>query len=310
MQTILVTGGTGFVGRDLCVRILEAGMRPVVFSIDVDPDGSALPEGTAAIRGDVTDPVEVRAALDDWSPQGVVHMASFGIGGRGLLASADLDRRKAVDVNVMGFTTMAEAAIDAGVDRFVLTSSLTVYGGPAARAQERSDETVPPQPESLYGATKAACETLAVPLFARGETGFVALRFPTIYGSNRYPGSQPGLVQFVDDVADGRPAVLEATEAPFDWIHVTDASNAVVRALGTSTSFDLYNVIGHTSSVAEMGRVAAEYATAPATVEVVESDADAPPLMNGARAETELGFVAQYDLHSGMRQYVRTAGSS
>lgn len=300
MAKLLIVGATGFVGRELCAQALARGDQPVALA----PDAAEveLPPGTEPVVGDVTDPASVRRTLEQAAPDGVVHMASFGIGGSGLLASADVDRLKAVEVNVLGFLVMAEAVLDVEIPRMVWASSLAVYGG-TGTLEQRLDEEAPTRPDTFYGATKATCEMMARPLFSAARERFTSIRLPTVYGAGRYPGAQAELVRFVEDIAAGRPAHLSASNDPFDWIHVQDAAGILLDVANRTCQDQLYNVVGHTAGIATMGREAAKHATAAADVEEQPSSAT-PPLMDDDRARAQLGFEPRYVLENGVAQYV------
>jgi len=306
MADLLIVGGTGFVGRELCAQVLATGDQPIAFAPDADQ--AILPAGTHRLVGDITDPGSVRASLHD-ALDGIVHVASFGIGGEGLRASADLDRLTALEVNVRGFVVMAEAAVDKNVPRMVWASTAGVYGtrGPV---DQRLDEDVPIHPDTFYGATKATCEVLAAPLFASCPERFTSIRLPTVYGAGRYPGAQAEFVRFVEDVANDLPAHLTASDYPIDWIHVEDAASVLLDVVRRTVPHHLYNVVGHTAGVASMGREAAKHATSDAIINKVPPPAAIPPLMDDSKARTALAFSPHYNMSSGMEQYVNAMRSS
>lgn len=122
---ILITGATGFVGSHLVPRLVQDGYRIVTFgrSHDVDPAYAALP--VEHVRGDVTDPRSLDAALQ--LPGGkfdcIFHMA-------GLVSYKKKDLARQININVDGTRNVLEAAIKANIRRVVHTSSIAAIGIP------------------------------------------------------------------------------------------------------------------------------------------------------------------------------------
>jgi len=206
---IVVTGGSGLVGRRVVSRLAR---RHTVTSFD-----RREPPGPAArhVRGDVLDERAVARVLE--GADAVVHAA--GIPGPGHGTPEEIAR-----VNVEGTTTVASAALRAGVSRLVNISSEAVLGfvfgeGRTAPAFFPIDETHPLGPTEPYGRSKLEAEIAAARL-AGEELTLVHLRPPWVW------------------VPEEREACLRLTRRPEDWwdglwayIHGDDLARAVDLAV-------------------------------------------------------------------------------
>src|SRR5512142_143449 len=152
---VLVTGAAGFIGSNVCDRLIADGHT--VFGVDDLSRGKLSNLDEAGRSGafdfeqlDVSDPA-LPALVTRVAPQALCHLAAQ-IDVRVSVADPLLDAR----LNVLGTINTLEAARLAGVDKFVFTSSGgSIYGTPAALPV---DESQPLSPESQYAAGKAACE--------------------------------------------------------------------------------------------------------------------------------------------------------
>lgn len=218
MQTTLVTGATGNVGNAIA-RALVDERRPVRALVrDPERARGLLPDPVELVRGDVTDPRSVAAAV---AGVGTVFHAA------GLPEQWLPDPETFTRVNVGGTRNLLEAARDAGVARFVYTSTIDVF---AWRPGTPFDESVlDPEPKHThYERSKQAADRLVQDAV---EAGFPAvfLHPSAVYGTS--PTTSPGVndllcrlvkgeipmllpgtmpVVFADDVARGHLAAEQA----------------------------------------------------------------------------------------------------
>ncbi|RJF86158.1 NAD-dependent epimerase/dehydratase family protein [Sphingomonas cavernae] len=153
---ILLTGSSGWLGRHLAPRLGTAGHH--VTGLDVAPGAHTQ------IIGSVADRATVDRVFVDHGIEAVIHA--------GALHKPDIARYPAqafIDVNVTGTLNLLEAAVAAGNDRFVFTSttslmiSAAIRAGKAGGAREAAwitEELAPLQPRNIYGVTKLAAEQL------------------------------------------------------------------------------------------------------------------------------------------------------
>lgn len=300
MNRLLVIGADGFIGRAVCRVARSRGVETV--AADKGRPGA----NRTARYVDITDRDGVRALLAETRPDAVVTLAAHASGDRGLLASAESDPVRAVDVNVRGLAIVLEECAVAGCERVVLSSSTTVYGPAGRYDAERVSEQVPLLPATVYGGTKAAAEAVAYPLATRLGIRVAAIRLPLVYGGGRwYGGSQQDLVEFVEALTAGQPASIRAWTRPADWMHVTDAAGSLLDAAASGTAAGPYNVVGHTNSLAELANALAAHADAPTEVTAVPAAGPDIPLVDDRRARRELPLTVQYDsLDGGAKAYL------
>jgi nucleoside-diphosphate-sugar epimerase len=209
-----VTGGAGFFGGVLVRQLLEAGERVVSFDVARHED---LPQHPELMR--VEDDLRDRAAVDrvfkEHGFRAVFHCAAA-------LAHAVKDEREVWTSNVDGTRNLAEAAIAAGVKRFVFISTNCLWARGFGRPVTEADA---PEPIEVYGRSKAEGERL---LLALGEKLPVAvLRTPTIIDSGRL-----GLLSILFDfILEGRRVWVVGKGANrYQFVYAPDLADACLRA--------------------------------------------------------------------------------
>ena len=165
-RRVLVTGGSGFIGRHV-VRALQAAGSDVVVLDLRQPDDPTV----RSVIGDVADPDTVAAGMAE--VDAIVHLAAVTSVLRSVQAPA-----ATYQTNVAGTATLLEGARAAGVAVMVLASTNAVVGPSATTITE----AVPLHPLTPYGATKAAAEMLLSAYDASYGVRGVSLRFTNVYG--------------------------------------------------------------------------------------------------------------------------------
>lgn len=274
---VVVTGATGHLGSALVPFLRARGHEVVALS-----SKDALP----ALDGNVA-----LVHLAAWHPPATAS------------TTAD-DRRKLIDVNVMGTMEVLEAAREKRVTSVVYASSFEVYGRPESSL---IDEEHPTRPLSDYGATKLAGEDHLLAFAYEEKTRVVALRMPAIYG----PGEKtPRLLpNCLSKVARGVRPVIEGDGGDLrDQLYVDDAALAITLALEKDSAKGIYNVAdGKEHSVAEIARLAMKVAGMSGEPEA--TGRKKPRLdyhMSIAKASLELGFRAEVSLEEGMRRQLES----
>src|SRR5919112_2211619 len=147
---VLITGGGGNLGRVLAPALEEAGYEPILM------DNRELETAHQMVRGDVRDETEVLQDLRDVSV--VVHAAA--------LHGIHLERYTTDDfwnLNVAGTRNIYEAALESGIAKVLLCSTMGVYGEAAREAEDPAviTEDLPLEPKDYYGFSKRVCEEMA-----------------------------------------------------------------------------------------------------------------------------------------------------
>lgn len=153
MTSVLITGGTGFIGSRLALACLESGETVRVLGQRRTPaenENARLLQaaGIDVIEGSITDPSATARACRDVDI--IHHLAAAQ-------HEANVPDRHFHDVNVGGTRTLLEAAVGAGVPRFVHGSTIGVF---ASSRSGPVTEAAPLEPENIYGATKLEAESV------------------------------------------------------------------------------------------------------------------------------------------------------
>jgi nucleoside-diphosphate-sugar epimerase len=193
VKTFLVTGGTGYVGREI-VRQLRAHGKEVTVLSRSAPDGD-LP----FIQADCTDRAALDRALGDRRFDAVIHAAS--------LPGDTGDPLQMVSVNIDGLQNMLQFAVRSKAQRFVLTSSVSAYEWyPATKFKapdyQPVDEEHPCRPRDMYSTTKRMQELLALTYWHQFQLPVVVLRLTAVVGPGGRGGGR-GWREFAQQLAGG-----------------------------------------------------------------------------------------------------------
>jgi nucleoside-diphosphate-sugar epimerase len=224
---ILLTGGTGFVGRHLAQQFITNGRRVRILSRA--PGRMAFPDGVSWARGDLADTSSLDAALAGIDI--VVHAAA--VLPRGPTAGQLLEL-----VNVRGTGALAAAARKAGVRRMVHVSSAGVYGdGITSRPHQESDV---PAPGTAYERSKLAAETTLRDELAGSGVSWTVLRPQGIYGADR-----PATAAFFHDVAKRRFWLHAAPNVLVHPTYIDDVVTGVALAVDSpDVNGEIINLAG------------------------------------------------------------------
>jgi len=294
-KRVLVTGGSGFIGRRLCRELLENGYQVRVLDSlveqvhgrDATPQDATPDAGVEFARADVRDREAVGRALS--GVDAVVHLAAeVGVG------QSMYEIERYVGANEQGTAVLLQALIERPVERIVVASSMSIYGEGAYRdgrgqvvlnarrsAQDvregRFDprgadggaldpvptpETKPADLASIYALNKYAQERATLIFGEAYRVDAVALRLFNVFGpgqalSNPYTGV---LANFASRLLNGeRPLIFEDGRQRRDFVHVDDVARAFRLALETrEAAGEVFNVgAGRSYSIAEIARLIA-----------------------------------------------------
>jgi nucleoside-diphosphate-sugar epimerase len=267
---LLLTGATGRVGSRLLPRLVAQGhdVRAVARSEAAAEHVKAA--GAEPLLADLLDPDGYRAALG--GRDAVVHLAA-------VLRSTDEDEIR--QANLEATRRLAGAALDAGVARFVFTSTNLVYPGGLGRPASEDDEPAPPAAWGAYPASKAEAERALLALHRDRGLGLRIVRLAFVYG-------------------EGDPHLAESLRWAGRWpghqrlqlLHHADAAQAVGRALHAP------GIDGRIYNAADESPVTAVELHALNGVPFPDSPAGDPDLWHGmvdtTRIRQELGFRPWY----------------
>jgi dTDP-L-rhamnose 4-epimerase len=350
IKRVLITGGAGFIGSHTADALVRKGYTVRILDLlDSQIHGELasfpayLDTNIECIRGDIRNPQDVAAALEDIDA--IYHFASLtGVG------QSMYDIRSYVDTNCTGTATLLEGIIRHAKDlkKVVLASSRAVYGegtyncpqcGPVyPPPRTKSDlgrgefgvhcpvctrvvhavathEDRPLQPISIYGWTKKQQEEQLAYLAHTFRIPVVILRYQNVYGSRQsLKNPYTGIVSiFYSRLRSGESISLYERGKPIrDFIHVSDVVTANLLALERNLPIDaVINIgTGKTVSVVEVATTLAEIGKIRPRFE------DHGEFRVGdiyscyaatTRANSLLGFMPQVELQSGLQEFVTWA---
>ncbi|HEX4522770.1 MAG TPA: UDP-glucose 4-epimerase GalE [Casimicrobiaceae bacterium] len=246
-DTVLVTGGAGYIGSHIVVELARVGHQPVVVDNFCNSSSSVIPRleritgrAVPCIAADVRDKAALAKIFADYPVAAVVHCAGLKAVGDG-----EAHPLSYYDNNVGGAIALVEAMAAADVKRMVFSSSASVYGQPD---RNPVTEDAPLRPHSVYGRTKRIIEQLLQDLAAADRSWRIALlRYFNPAGAHssatigEAPSGRPNnLVPLLADVAAEKLAeiAIYGDDWPTsdgtgvrDYIHVMDLAAGHVAAL-------------------------------------------------------------------------------
>jgi len=308
-ETVLVTGGTGYVGSYLARALVEEGHEVVAFdagAADRLLDRLGVREAVEVVRGDVTDLAALARTVREHDVTRIVHLAAL------LSEDVEADTLGSTRVNTLGTNNVLEAArlFPERVERVVLASSETVYA-PGSRYDEVPvEEDTLLCPDSPYSAAKRYGECLAETYREDHGVSAVALRPTGVFGPFRR--SFTAFAELFENPAVGEPTRVRNGGTAVSWLHVADAADAFRRAAlapAGALSHGVYNVRGDVATVAEAAEAVRDLLD-DASVEVDVELADHADLdwsaqnLSLSRSRADLGYEVEYGLPVFAREYV------
>ncbi|MBT1090443.1 UDP-glucose 4-epimerase GalE [Streptomyces sp. Tu102] len=313
-MTWLITGGAGYIGAHVARAMTGAGERVLVLDDLSAGYPARLPEDVPLVQGSSLDGDLLKRVFAEHSVTGVVHLAARKQVGESVAQPTRYYRE-----NVGGLTTLLEAVAEAGIKRFLFSSSAAVYGNPDVDLITEDTECAPVNP---YGETKLAGEWLVRAAGRAHGISTVCLRYFNVAGSASPELADTGVFNIVPMVFDrltrGEAPRIFGDDYPTpdgtcvrDYIHVADLAEAhlaAARRLGEpDAGGDLTVNIGSGEgvSVRELITVIGEVSgdRRPAVVEP-RRPGDAPRAVASAGlAADQLGWTAR----RGVREMVESA---
>jgi UDP-glucose 4-epimerase len=301
-----VTGGAGYIGSHAVRTLVEGGHAVAVLDDLSAGHPESLPKGVPLIKAAIHDRDAVHRALVDHRADAVMHFAAWLKVGESVVKPVEYYQN-----NVVGTLAVLAAMRDAGVTRFIFSSTCAVYGEPESVPIV---ETLPKNPINAYGESKLTIERALPHLERAYGLQWVALRYFNAAGA--WPDGSIGedhadeihLIPLAIRAANGgTPLKVFGEDYPTpdgtclrDYIHVCDLAGAHVRALealergapsgayniGTGTPHSVKSVIDTVGRV--LGR--------PVAWESAPRRPGDPAVLYAAsdRAQRELGWRPQY----------------
>lgn len=307
-MTILVTGGAGYIGSHMVLALAEAGEDTVVLDNMSTGFWWALPPGVRLVEGDIGDNALLGRLLAENRFDAVVHFA-----GSIVVPDSVKDPLGYYLNNTVKSRTLLEAAVRAGIPRFIFSSTAAVYGNPAALPVFEDAALAPISP---YGRSKLMTEWMLQDGHNAHGLQYVALRYFNVAGADakgRTGQSTPRathLIKTACQTALGQHAELSIFGSDYptpdgtclrDYIHVSDLVAAHMDALAhlrRSGESGVFNCgYGRGYSVREVVKAVEKAAGTPLPVRYAQRRAGDPAaiIAGAARVREVLGWQPKYD---------------
>ena len=235
---VLVTGGAGYIGSHTVLALLAQGWQVIVADDLSTGSRRLVPDGVALHVGNVGDPVFMAPLLAANRPDAVIHFA-----GSISVPESVADPLKYYRNNFGVSCALVQMCVDAGINRFIFSSTAAVYGMPEKLPVS---EDAPTQPINPYGHSKLMTETLLRDVSVATALRYIALRYFNVAGADA--GGRAGqvvrnstnLIKVVAELAAGKREDLTVFGNDYptadgtcvrDFIHVSDLAEAHVAAL-------------------------------------------------------------------------------
>jgi len=316
MNTILVTGGAGYIGSHACKALKAAGYTPVTYDNLVTGWQDAVKFGPFE-HGDLQDRARLDMVFQKHKPIAVMHFAALSLVGESMQDPGLYWRN-----NVGGSLTLIEAAVAAGCLNFVFSSTCATYGD---QDNVVLDENSAQYPINAYGASKRAIEDILRDFEVAHGLRHVIFRYFNVAGADpegevgEFHRPETHLVPLMLDALDGKRDALTIFGTDYDtpdgtcirdYVHVCDLVDAHVLGLhwlrddkgsrvfnlGTGTGFSVQEVLDQSHSVTNRAVPCTEGPRRPG---------DCTKLVSGSqRAKDELGWTPN---RSTMKQMITDA---
>lgn len=244
METVLITGGAGYIGSSLVGHLLDSGYRVIVFDKLCFGGESLLHvwshEDFVFIHGDICSHDSLRRVFDQYPIDHIVHLAAI-VGDPACAKQPDLARKVNYDASIM----LLDMAFQRKVKRFIFASTCSNYGK-MSDPEAYIDESSPLVPVSLYAELKVKVERIILDGFGQKRDFCpVSLRFSTVYGISSRMRFDLTVNEFTKELALGRELQVFGEQFWRPYCHVRDFSRAIKLVLTSETdkvANNVYNV--------------------------------------------------------------------
>lgn len=316
-KTILVTGGSGYIGSHCIIDLLKDGYQVLVVDNGVNSSSECLKrvekisgQSIPTISLDICDKTSVNNLFKANKFYAVLHLAALKAVGESVEKPLDYYRN-----NVGGTLNLLECMRENNLKNFVFSSSATVYGTPQYLPLDEKHPTIGDQITNPYGKSKYVVEHILKDLYKSDNTwNIIILRYFNPVGSHESgligedPRGPPNnLMPYISQVAVGKHPEVKVFGKDYqtpdgtgvrDYIHILDLAtghSAALKKIGENPGLKIYNLgTGKGYSVLEMIKAFEKASGKPVPYKVVDRRAGdiGEVYADSSLAEKELGWTA------------------
>ncbi len=297
---IVITGGAGFIGSHLVEALLAEGARITVIDDLSSGNVKNIPTEADFVECDICSK-QSQEVIIKVKPEYVFHYAAQVSVPRSVEEPVE-DAR----TNVLGTVSLLEASAEAGMKKFVFTSSGgTLYG--ETRGQAATEEW-PIRPFSPYGAAKASAEYYLQTFWSQHNLPYASLRLGNVFGPRQDGSKETGVIAiFLERMVNGKVPVIYGDGSQVrDYVFVEDVVDASLRAIRTE-GCGAYNVgTGTGRTVRELFDALAEacgYSGKPSYGPPRPGDLQCN-ILDPSLIRRKLGWVPSHSFNEGLRETV------
>ncbi len=234
-MNILVTGGAGYIGGTVALRLLSAGHNVLIYDNFCHSRRDLVPAGARLVEGGIADRDRLERIFHEEKIDGVMHFAALIEAGESMKHPEIYFRN-----NTASTLSLLEAMLAARVNRLVFSSTAAVYGEPERTPIE---ETAPLAPTNAYGESKLLVEQMLIWINRIHGLRYASLRYFNVAGAVEGRGEahepESHLIPLVLDVALGRRQSIRIFGQDYptpdgtcvrDYVHVGDLADAHILA--------------------------------------------------------------------------------
>jgi threonine 3-dehydrogenase len=311
-ETILITGGSGFLGLQLARELIAQGNKIVIFDLkSPDPLLHAGNSNAVYVHGDITSLPQILNAVCDSRAEAIIHLAAL------LSEPSEINPWASININALGTYHILESARLFKAKKVVFTSSIATYVNSRYKVDVITECTLQ-RPQVIYGVTKVFAELLGLYYNRKFGMDVRGIRLPVLIGPNV---ESPGFGQFNSKIIQaailGIPFEVNVPEdTTIPLLYVKDAVRSLVmlyRAPENKLMTRIYNVgqitpPPSTADIVNMVRryypnVQIAFKPDPLFTEVVKNT---PKEIKADEARNEWGWNISYSLENAVKDFIRT----
>jgi UDP-glucose 4-epimerase len=297
----LVTGAAGFIGSHLIPVLLGKGFEVVAFDLAGEaPALKPVSEKITYIRGNLGSATDLYRVMAAEKITDIFHLGAL------LAGPCEENPLNGFQVNFESAHVLLDAAAALNINRFVMLSSIAVFGRDAPEPVR--DDAVK-NPETIYGQTKLACEHLLLWYARQRGVDARALRLTWVFGPGRTTGITALYSSLIlDAFALHQPMEIPNPDECGDWLYIKDAVGAI-WALWEAEGLTqrIYNIAGGVHAIRDVVEIARKIKPeAPVTlVGGAESLSPYPVAYDDGPARRDLGWAPAYTIESAVEEHIQ-----
>jgi len=252
---ILITGGAGFIGSSLGLKLLERGED--IYFLDIKDKPNYIPS-ERYLKIDVRDKEKIRELLKSKNFDGVIHLAAVS-----RVIWGEENPEECVDINVNGTENLLSALAEVSPKTWVIFgSSREVYGEPEKLPVKESDEK---KPINIYGHSKLKGENLTKKYSSEFGLNTIVLRFSNVYGNERDILDRV-IPKFILSALNNKPLTIQGGKQVFDFTYIDFTVKGLLNTIDYISSFrqqgfwdDFHILTGMPTSIMDLAEMIIKY---------------------------------------------------